>query len=465
MNITHTDLKINPKSTVSAPAGLVGFLGNEGIFQAGDGLGKSKTSLPCLYSNNSIENPKPQQERPVSELVGALSVVLSPYHKKQAESLYLNVSRLVDKEAKSPNHIGFLTLTFPDNVTDYKEASRRFNSLLTNFLKPHPDFGHWICTKEQQRRGAWHFHLLICLSEDIKTGINFEELENGKYTSASPFLRGIWKDLREAMPKYNFGRSELHPIKSNAEGMGRYMGKYISKHINQRDEDSKGARLISYSRGWPRSSMKMSWNNENSQQWRKCLSLFAKYNGCEAMYQLTEKLGPGWAYKYQDEIVNVHRMVIDHGEKEIAPHVNPVLKETVKNKALAEYWILHKQNTGGYTNADVSDRRESVRKFVKSKNKVLRDMELIKTGVPDRVTEKVNREIAEDIISRKQLVVQMEKEEREKTFEEKCSLGAALVSASDVLVERLKNINWGLLDTHVVSPDHTPQLDMAEVPF
>lgn len=300
------------------------------------GRREGEAALPCLYSNNSTELSAQDCQEDNSKYVVALCDLLTPYHKKQAHTLHLNVKRLVEKEAISPNHVGFLTLTFPDNVRDNKEASRRFNSMKTHFLSEYPEFGHWINTKEQQKRGAWHYHLLVCLKQDIKTGLNFEELEKRKYTSASPYLRKIWKDLREAMPKYGFGRAELTPVKSNADAMARYVGKYISKHIGQRDESSKGVRLVSYSKGWPKNSMKFVFHTDNSKLWRQKVKYFAMMHGCQELYQLSEKLGPNWAYRYLQDIYDIFANVDLVAAGKDVVFESPTIKHIEKHKKARE---------------------------------------------------------------------------------------------------------------------------------
>jgi len=278
------------------------------------------TSLLYLYSNNSLEI-KPHSTE--TSLVSALSTELSPAYKRSAETLHLNVARLI-KISPSLGHIGFLTLTFKDNVTDHKEANRRFNSFNHNFLKPLADLGHWIRVIERQSRGAWHYHLLIQTVEDIREGFNFDEYKmyvnqitkNTKSSekrrlnrlavkSANPSLRKLWSQLRVACSKYGFGRSEMLPIFSNAEAMSRYIGKYISKNFGVREAQDKGVRYVAYSQGWEKNSIHFQWNTEGSKKWRKKLQLFATYHGCDDLYSLSHKLGSSWAFKYLDAILEL----------------------------------------------------------------------------------------------------------------------------------------------------------------
>jgi hypothetical protein len=274
-------------------------------------------ALPCLYSNNSIGTPNdvcsiaPSIESVTSEKVLNLASLLSPYHKKAAQTLYLNVERLVEKECKDISHLGFMTLTFPDNVTDHEQAYNRFRSFNTNYLSKSYLFGSWVCVKERQKRGAWHYHLLIDCKEDIKGSIKFAELEKCNYASAGENLRKRWTELRNVLSKYGFGRSELLPVKSNSEAMGRYVGKYISKHIDSRDDRDKGVRLVNYSRDWVKNSCKFAWHTDGAKEWRQKLKLWASAHGFTEFYQITESFGSDWAYKYADEIFHIHEAILD----------------------------------------------------------------------------------------------------------------------------------------------------------
>jgi hypothetical protein len=297
--------------------------------------------------------------------------MLTPYSKKQAQTLYANVYRLMTVYAKSVNHIGFLTLTFADSVTDHKEAYKRFRSFNSNFLAKHPEISHWISVKERQIKrgaregnaGAWHFHLLVVLNGDIKTGYDFEAVRRRDYRSASQYLRQIWKDFREACPKYGLGRPELQPVRSNAEAMGRYIGKYISKHTWQRTEEDKGVRLINYSRGWPRNSANYSCNTDNAKEWRRKVSLFAKVNGCTDLYQLNEKLGHRWPYRYVEDIMWSHELYIAFGDRTTEEYKNPVVERIKERKQKREHYIDHHEKQG----------RMSIRRMLAERSKIVHD--------------------------------------------------------------------------------------------
>ncbi len=303
--------------------------------------GSEGSPLPCLSYNNSIENiSKSATAKEKQEFIYSTLKLLSPYHKKQAETLHLNVKRVVDL-APTVGHIGFLTLTFKDNVTDHKEAYKRFRSMNTNFLFKSPLFGEWVCVKERQKRGAWHYHLIVQLSEDIRTGFDFKQYGkacqlkyfnvpylsplNAPYRkemkkamrSVPPYLFGIWRTLREELPKYGFGRSELLPVLSNEDGLARYIGKYIGKHMGERQRSDKGVRLVNYSKNWVKNSPKFQWYSENTQKWRKNLKMFVnRYGGGsqnedEAMLKMKMLYGPHWLFNLAPHIMQFDQVVAE----------------------------------------------------------------------------------------------------------------------------------------------------------
>lgn len=319
--------------------------------------GFGSESLPCLFSNNSIET-----ENKALEVVEALCSTLSPYWKKSAHTLYSNVSRLISF-APSIGHVGFLTLTFADNVMDHKEAYNRFRSFNTNFLSSYPEITHWLSVKERQKRGAWHYHLVVVLQGDIQEGINFEEFTQGNYSSASNYLRFMWRDLREACVKYKLGRSELLPIKSNAEGMARYLGKYISKHLNKRETSDKGVRLVNSSRNWSKNSVNFAWYTEGSVEWRRKLALFAEYLGCTELYELTEKLGSGWAFKYLDDIFAIDE-TLEHCKNTPIPHVSNIVKIIKENQCINSKTITKHRKKNDLMSQQEKD--ECVKEFMQT---------------------------------------------------------------------------------------------------
>ena len=250
-------------------------------------------SLPCLSSNNSNEDPPDR----VNLLTGG--------HKRSAFVLAYEIMALAREFGIE--RLGFFTLTFADLVLDLKEANRRFNSLNTGVLKGR--YSRAVVVPERQKSGRVHFHLLVVLGADIRSGADFEAFGRGDYRSANLALRSEWAFWRKTAPLYGFGRHELLPVKSNEEGIARYVGKYISKNVRERVLTDKGARLVrylGYGPGDRRASARLAWNTENSWLWRHKLAAFAERMGLKDFSELQQAFGARWAWHLQGAIIAEH---------------------------------------------------------------------------------------------------------------------------------------------------------------
>lgn len=228
--------------------------------------------------------------------------VLTGGHKRSAFVLVFEIMALACRFGIG--RLGFLTLTFGDQVKDLREGQRRFHSLCTHVLRAR--YSHIIGVWERQRSGAVHFHLIVVLAADIRTGFDFEAVKRRDYRSACPELRAEWKFWRRTAPRYGFGRTELLPVRSCAEGIARYIGAYISAHVRARLCGDKGARIVRYigfRPGERRGSCRFGWNTDNGWLWRHKLKAFAEHNGCKDTDDLRKIFGPRWAYYLQAQIL------------------------------------------------------------------------------------------------------------------------------------------------------------------
>jgi hypothetical protein len=265
------------------------------------------SALPCLFSNNSIEPQEEKEAKPPVPQVNRLTGM----HKRTAKVLALEIADLAKRFTLE--RLGFLTLTFADNVVEMREAQRRFNSLATNVLRHR--YKRAIGVWERQKRGAYHCHLVVVLPGDIRTGFDFESFtatngKTGKPWGANRLLRGEWAFWRQTAKAYGFGRCNLLPVRSTAEGIARYVGKYVSKHINQRREADKGARLVRYI-GYPAgarvASLKFGSAGDKGWLWRAKVQEFARKFGIRSETDggLEFLFGHRWAFRLQTAICDV----------------------------------------------------------------------------------------------------------------------------------------------------------------
>jgi hypothetical protein len=262
--------------------------------------------LPCPYSKQLHQPP----------LTPPSSKYVKPYHKKQAETLFLNIETMVKRVGI--NNVGVLTLTFP-NKTSREEAQRKWHSLWTHEFSKR--YGQTIKVFERHRNGSVHYHLILELPKDIRSGFDWVSFDtaNGifkiqgrspsflKYgkaysSSASPHLKAEWKYLQQTLKKYGFGRAELLPIRRDAIAVGRYMAKALTA---PRSPEDKGTRMVSYLHGCKSHSSQWGWNTPWTWVWRKKLAEWAKREGCTNHDDVRAKHGANWAWYKQNEIMGV----------------------------------------------------------------------------------------------------------------------------------------------------------------
>lgn len=282
------------------------------------------TALPCLNSNISIETI--DQASSVAHADGELGwgegdipppPKLSTQHRKTSFILRESVQLLA--ESYGIEKLGFLTLTFKDHVQDPKAAQRRLNSLLSNVIKPR--YQEYVGVMERQKSGRIHYHFLVVLSVDIRSGCNFEAFTRRDYRSAPGSLREEWSFWRSTAPKYRFGRTELLPVRSTTEAIAKYVGKYIAKHCEARKPIDKGVRLVRYSTGARAGTTRFQFHSQGSRDWRAAVSLFATIvqinnpgRKVSELADLSEVLGKRWAYHHREYILGLSEM-LNHGIK------------------------------------------------------------------------------------------------------------------------------------------------------
>ncbi|AXH79067.1 MAG: putative phasyl DNA replicon protein arp [Circular genetic element sp.] len=258
------------------------------------------SSFPCLNSHISIEN--------VADWSKSALPVLSTNHRKSAFILSESVRQVAGKFGLS--QLGFLTLTFADHVLCPKEAQRRLNSLISNVINDR--YLTYLGCFERQKSGRIHYHLLVVLPVDIRTGFDFQAAADRDYRTANKALRAEWAFWRATARRYGFGRTELLPVRTNTAAIAKYVGKYISKHCAVRGDSDKGVRLVRYGRGARAGTCHFQFLSSGSFEWRRKVATFAGVVQAKhpetlvcSMRDLTRVLGPRWAYRNRDYILSL----------------------------------------------------------------------------------------------------------------------------------------------------------------
>jgi hypothetical protein len=237
---------------------------------------------------------------------------------KKAETLFQNLSHLIQR--RGINCIGFLTMTFVENLTCRREAQRRFNSLATHFFRSITDF-EYIAAVERQERGAIHYHCPVALPWDIRTGFDFDTYAEYVHISkhegweaaqvfardydwfnACPALRRWWANLRTAAAVYKFGRCETFPIYKSAEACARYVGGYVGKEFAKREPRDKGLRTIRYGVKERIGGVGFGWAEGPGRKWRFGLALFVAFLGLQDEPDIARILGVHWQYQFRKTI-------------------------------------------------------------------------------------------------------------------------------------------------------------------
>jgi len=241
------------------------------------------------YKKNKLKNIKNNYEINLE----TEKIQLTGSQLKTAYALERNVEAFCKKHGVDT--VGLFTLTFRENIRDFKEAQRRFNIMSTHYIRPR--FSEYVCVVELQDRGAVHYHLIISCGEDIRTGFDFEAVKNRDYRSASANLRRLWRESGAAGLKYGFGRTEIRPIRTTSEGVARYLAKYLSKDLAGHDDELalKGARVVRYSKGFRKANSQITLLNDGSLKWRKKLANIAYHTNIKHE-DMTKDFGPRWAY-------------------------------------------------------------------------------------------------------------------------------------------------------------------------
>jgi len=136
-------------------------------------------------------------------------------------------NKLVNLINSNPQLNVFLTLTFKDNLQDFKYAYKCLKEFTRKINKVNKKF-EYISVIEFQKRGAIHFHLLCNLEVDFKINKNECRKSNKQ------------KDFELLIEDYywTYGFVNVQPLKPNKkygndiDNLGSYLVKYMTKECD-----------------------------------------------------------------------------------------------------------------------------------------------------------------------------------------------------------------------------------------
>lgn len=240
---------------------------------------------------------------------------------KRAFALRVNVEAFTEHYAHEK--CGFLTLTAEEADMTPKEFGRVWDDMRKHRLKW---LRAYVRVIEAQKRGAPHYHLCAATPFDLKPAAFDWDALRGSYEarkagdlakareltrryaeSATPELREIWAELRDACRHYGLGRSEMLPFRKSAGAVAHYVGKYLEGGLSYRRDAWKGARRVEYdrkeSREWKRCASSFAWVSPGARAWRVRVAELARAVGAETPEMLVRKLGSRWAYHARPAIM------------------------------------------------------------------------------------------------------------------------------------------------------------------
>jgi hypothetical protein len=200
------------------------------------------------------------------------------------------------------NNVAELVVTASDCLSS-KEFQKKWHSFLTGFLKKRFPSGMW--TRERQpRSGNWHAHCPVDVGRDIKTNFPIAEVEAGDYRNVQPWIRDLWKELREGAARYGVGRISLLPIKKSGAAAAKYFVKYLAKaHGSVKSVGEERCRLFGVwgTKRW--CCPKFCW--VSSRVFRRRLSWYAREVGLEDVTEIGRLLRRDWWFRLREPLLRV----------------------------------------------------------------------------------------------------------------------------------------------------------------
>ena len=239
---------------------------------------------------------------------GLIKDILSMKRSRKRKLAYRVQKNVLQMCETFGNRVGFLTITFPEDLKIWKkahvqQASLSFIRFRKNFIDKYCEHAY-IKVIEGTKKGRIHYHLLIVFKEEIFNKFNWSAYEyQKKHTIRNHRYHGIqYASLMAIMEKKalnaGMGRLDLTPIKHHGKA-SKYVSKYIMKY--QALILCRGYRQITFSvkiasSSWCCSS-RFGWVGTTSKRFRLLINEWAIKKG------ITEDLLPkGWFHSFRRDV-------------------------------------------------------------------------------------------------------------------------------------------------------------------
>lgn len=114
-----------------------------------------------------------------------------------------------------------LTLTYRENITDYKQACDDLSRFLRAVRTYLPGI-LYVAVPEKQKRGAWHWHIAVAGRQDVD------------------LLRKLW---RRVVGEGNIDVQKPRPGENRRLALVKYLGKYLAKGFIEKHRELNGHRF------------------------------------------------------------------------------------------------------------------------------------------------------------------------------------------------------------------------------
>jgi hypothetical protein len=220
-------------------------------------IGREERREACLY-------PAPRNKKNPEELITVYAD--EELAETNAERAQRRAKSKVRKLIMTMKADRMLTLTVRENITDMDEA----NKLFVRFIKlVHQEYPNWkyVSVAEQQKRGAWHYHIAVSGFQNVK------------------FLRNAWNEVLKKR-----GGGNIDVTSPRAKGAARnkvspMIAGYLTKYMTKAFADTHVSGRYRY-----RSSNGIELDEKTiwlpSQSWRDC-----QHDAAELMEQLYGQIG------------------------------------------------------------------------------------------------------------------------------------------------------------------------------